>query len=239
MAYGNLYKFSGKIGAVVGYQLNGKQVMRALPKEYTQTRATKRSASLFGKASTLGASIRNPLLDLIPFPSDNKMQTRLSTSILRWLRENEKTPPESGSHISFIENFQFNEAGPGLSDRWKVIPEVDVSVKGKLEIKIPSFVPVFSTAAPQGTSSLILDFAAVSCSLKTGMALGSEIQRMQLDYNNKETVPSTVTLTIPSPKGIILVAALSLKFMVTRKLGLLETEDPKYKPSAILTAMYF
>ena len=53
--------------------MGDKYYSRSAPRKYTQTKATKARAKVFGKASGIGAQIREGLSSVIPNSSDRKM----------------------------------------------------------------------------------------------------------------------------------------------------------------------
>lgn len=77
-------QITGRIGNIVFYKRGDKYYSRSVPGRIRQTKATKKCATEFGKASGAGKILRQQLLPVIPFPADNKMQTRLVSDLCRW-----------------------------------------------------------------------------------------------------------------------------------------------------------
>lgn len=74
-------QLTGRIQNLIFYKVGDKYYARTAPARVRQTKATKKRASEFGKASRVGKSLRQQLLSVIPFPADNKMQTRLVSAL--------------------------------------------------------------------------------------------------------------------------------------------------------------
>jgi len=83
--------------------------MRTAPAKVKQTKATKKRATEFGKASGVSRCPRQQLLPSIPFPADNKMQTRLVSALFHWLRSG-FDPLQFCDNVAFVNNFQFTVA---------------------------------------------------------------------------------------------------------------------------------
>jgi len=77
--------FTGRVGNLIFYNVNGNKYVRTMPSKVRQTKATKAKASEFGKASTLGSLIRSQMLPIVANPKDLKMQTRLVSAVYQWL----------------------------------------------------------------------------------------------------------------------------------------------------------
>jgi len=79
-------QITGRIQNIVFYKRGDKYYARSVSGNIRQTKATKKRATEFGKASRAGKILRQQLLPVIPFPADNKMQTRLVSHLFKWLR---------------------------------------------------------------------------------------------------------------------------------------------------------
>src|SRR5579864_786088 len=92
---------TGRIGNTIYYKMGEKYYMRAAPRKYKQTSATKARATEFGKASGIGRIIRENLSAVIFNPDDRNMQTRLVGKIFSWMQI--KQMPSSSGHSQFID----------------------------------------------------------------------------------------------------------------------------------------
>ncbi len=59
----------GRTGDIIHYRMGDKYFTRAAPRKFKQTKATKRRAGEFGRASGLASTIRSILSPVIPKPS--------------------------------------------------------------------------------------------------------------------------------------------------------------------------
>jgi hypothetical protein len=237
MATGNLKNFSGKIANVVGYELLGKQRIRVAPGKIRQTRDTKKSASLFGKASSMAGSLRHKLVKVIPYPSDNNMHTRLNAAILKWLRDNGTGVPDMGDHLMFVEGFQFTEEGYTLAQRFRAPLAVSKPSDGVVQIDIPAFVPSELIYAPKGTASVVCDIVAVNCLIEKTDVVQSDTEQLSFDYNKNSVDAQSISLNLPTPPGSLLITAVSLKYMIPVYGGVKVSTAKGYQPAAIVSAM--
>src|SRR5574338_763320 len=100
-------QITGRIQNIVFYKRGDKYYARSVPGRIRQTKATKKRATEFGRASRAGKVLRQQLLPVIPFPADNKMQTRLVSAIFKYLQSPQAEAPGSSSDLPFITGFQF------------------------------------------------------------------------------------------------------------------------------------
>ncbi|MDP4214486.1 MAG: hypothetical protein Q8926_17890 [Bacteroidota bacterium] len=237
MANGNLKSFSGKVANVIGYQSYNRQRLRSMPRGMRQTLATKQSGRLFGMASRIGGVLRRHLAENIPYPSDIKMQTRLSSSIYKWLKESTTPVPLPADHLPFIEGYQFTEQGYTLAERIRLPLQITNAGDGLLQINMPAFVPSQSITAPRETVSVLCHFTAVNCLLDDPAKCGSASTVLTLNYNDQPVNAQTISLQLPTPAGSLLITAVSLKYLVAAGSGLQPSTAKGFMPAAIVSAM--
>src|SRR6185312_11340622 len=102
------YWFSGKIGGLIYSKVGDSTIIRSAPQNIRQTDGTKKRSTEFGRASRAGKNLRMLLKPVILFPSDNKMQTRLISVLLLWLRKSYEAGTPC-TEVRFINGFQFTE----------------------------------------------------------------------------------------------------------------------------------
>jgi len=229
---------TGRIGNLIFYKRNGKYCSRAVPDRVRQTKPTKARAKEFGKASSLAKAIRQQLLPVIPFPTDNKMQTRLITAVFEWLKEAGSSRTERVSKLYLIEGFQFTTEGNEMLKRWKTSPVISIPAAGVLEIKIPPFIPDKSIVAPANTESVILKISAGSCHPETGMATANSSTALLLNYDSKPVAAQTIVLEFSMPRGSLVVAGASLVYTVAKNKKLQLNANKSFMPAGIIAAMY-
>jgi hypothetical protein len=139
-------QITGRIQNIVFYKRGDKYYARFVSDGIRQTKATKKRATEFGKASRAGKILRQQHLPVIPFPADNKMQTRLVSDLFQWLRSG-LDPEQPCDPAPFLDGFSFTE-GSTIQERWRVSLEVTKTADNLLQIKILAFVPSKDISAP-------------------------------------------------------------------------------------------
>src|SRR5688572_17531774 len=78
--------FSGKVGPVVLYERNGTPCMRSLASRVRQSKATKKAATLFGKAARIGKTLREGLAAILPDPKNRLVMYPMNQALQQWLK---------------------------------------------------------------------------------------------------------------------------------------------------------
>jgi hypothetical protein len=230
-------QLTGRINNLVFYKLGEKYCVRTVPQRVKQTKATKASGRQFGIAARAGKAVRQQVLPVIPFPADNKMQTRLVTAIYQYLKSEAGAEAASNNELPFITGFQFTE-GYTLAERWKVKLTVTENHEGTYELSIPAFVPAKSISAPAGTILVTCNIAAGGFTKGTGIATGGFSTSLHFDHNETEVPAQVVALPIAISPGSVMVTAVSLEYN-TIKYGQPEKMKSKaFMPAAIISAVY-
>jgi len=230
-------RFTGRIGNLIFYKIDETYYMRGAPGKIKQTAATKKRSTEFGKASRTGSRLRRQLFPVIPFPKDNKMQTRLVTALYTWFRKG-YDPLKPCVAVPFLERYQFTEES-SIKERWWVDLQVSQPATNMLELKIPAFVPTRNIIAPAGTKKIKCVIATAGCNVETGAHTHGTSTTILYDYNQLEVPEQIVSLPTPTPKGSLVVTAVGLEFICTKG-GYFERVIKKgFHPSGILSAMYF
>ena len=230
-------QITGRIDNLICYKVGDKYYMRTAPVNVKQTKATKKRAGEFGKASGIGRCLRQQLLPSIPFPADNKMQTRLVSALFQWLRSGYDVNQPSND-VPFVNTFQFTD-GYTIKERWKVSLQVTNGEPGLLELKIPAFVPAKSLSAPTGTVSVKCHIAVAACHVETRVATGGISTSILYDYDEAEVAERTVSLPAPTTAGSLVVTAISLEYNFIKNGHLEKTTNKAFMPSGVVSAMYF
>jgi hypothetical protein len=231
-------KTSGKVGPVVFFTLGDKNHTRSAPRKFKQTNPTKKAASVFGNASTIGAALRPSLLEGLSLEPSNDIQTRFVSAIAEWLRAKEKNELDHKEIILAISDFQFNKLGGELNSKWKLPWNIHIPSGGSLQIDIPAFTPTLSIASPAGTISVICMIAAAGCGVNSKTFTGSAKMSFSVDQKQKEIPAQSILLEIPTPKDSILIVAASLKYMVSVNGKIKQTVNKKFMPSGVLGVLY-
>jgi hypothetical protein len=218
--------------------LGDKNHTRSAPKKFTQTKPTKKAASVFGKASTIGAELRPYLLEGLSLEPSNDIQTRLVSALAEWLRAKEKNQHQLKEVPLALSDFKFNAIGGEFNSKWKLPWYIHIPEEGSLQIDIPAFTPALSIAVPAGTVSVNCLIAAASCGVNSKTFCGSAKTSFSFDQNQNKIPANSILLEIPSPKDSLLIVAAALKYMVKVNGKIKQTVNKKFMPSAIVGVLY-
>ena len=230
-------QLTGRIQNLICYKVGDKYYARTAPGKVKQTKATKKRATEFGKASGVGKCLRQQLLPVIPFPADNKMQTRLVSVLFQWLRAG-YDPGQPCNDVPFIKDFQFTE-GYSITERWMIPLQVTNPEPDLLELKIPVFVPAKSISAPAGTVSVKCNIAVGGCNVESGVATGGTSTSILYDYNEAIVPEQIVSLPVPTSAGSLIATAISFEYNFVKNGCLEKSRNKAFMPSGVVSAMYF
>jgi len=231
------FGFTGKIGGLVYSRVGDSTIVRSASQNIQQTEATKKRASEFGRASKVGKSLRMQLKPVILFPSDNKMQTRLVSTLLLWLRKSYAAGTPC-VEVPFISRFQFIE-GHTIRERWNIHLKVSNPTSGVMELKIPAFVPRKKMNAPTGTATVKCDIAVASFDMESGTPVDDSSTSIYYDYNDAEVPERIVPLPVTTTPGCLVVTAICLQFLLSSIMDLEQMKKKGFITSEVVSSMYF
>ena len=231
-------QITGRIKNTIFYKTGDKYYVRSVPAKVKQTKATKKRATQFGKASGAGKCLRQQLLSVIPFPADNNMQTRLVSALFQWLKPTPDNLPQPCDPVPYVSTYQFTQ-GYTVHERWKVALAVACSFPGTLELKIPAFVPDKSISAPANTVSVKCNISAAGCNVKNSVATGGYSTSLLFDFNDTLVPEQIISLSLPTAAGSMVVTAISLEYNFVKNGHLRKTVNKAFMPAGIVSAMYF
>jgi hypothetical protein len=226
--------FSGRIANLIYYKMRGKTYVRVAPSRVRQTKATKAKATVFGRASGMGKSIREQLFPVIPFPSDHKMQIRLVSAVVQWLNMG----GAKATDLSIIKEFDFIEKYRKVRNRWKASIKISIPSPGLVEIKIPALLPEEAIESPTGAVSVVCRIATGVCDVETGSALGSSSAELIFEYNNTKVDAQTISMKLPTPKGSLIVTGMSLTYKIHKRGYEVDYSVKSFMPAGIVDAKY-
>ena len=231
-------QITGRIQNMVFYKLGDRYCVRTVPQHVKQTKATKARGKQFGVASRAGAALRRQLLPVIPFPSDNNMQTRLVSAIYGYLRSVGNASPEQVDQLAYIDGFQFT-TGCTILERWKVPLIVSPRAEGGLQLHIPYFTPAKNISAPAETVAVICKISAGGFDRATGNATGGFDTSIRFDYNGVEVPAQVIQMPLPTPQGSVIVTAISFQYQMMKNGHETPANKKAFMPAGIAGAMYF
>jgi hypothetical protein len=229
-------QITGRIGNIVFYKRGDNYYARSVPGRIRQTKATKKCASEFGKASGAGKILRQQLLPVIPFPADNKMQTRLVADLCSWLRSG-FDPQQPCDPVSFLNDFSFTKSDT-VAERLRVSLQVTKTADGMLEMKIPAFMPAENILAPAGTVSVKCHIATGGYGLKNGAATGGFSTSLNFNYNDQPVPEQIISLPTPTPSQTLIVTGVSLEYYFNKNGYLQKSVNKAFMPAGIVKAIY-
>jgi hypothetical protein len=229
-------QITGRIGNIVFYKRGDNYYARSVPGRIRQTKATKKCASEFGKASGAGKILRQQLLPVIPFPADNKMQTRLVADLCSWLRSG-FDPQQPCDPVPFLNDFSFTKSDT-VAERLRVSLQVTKTADGMLEMKIPAFVPAENILAPAGTVSVKCHIATGGYGLKNGAATGGFSTSLNFNYNDEPVAEQIISLPTPTPSGSLIVTGVFLEYYFNKNGYLQKSVNKAFMPAGIVKAIY-
>lgn len=229
-------QITGRIQNIVFYKRGDKYYARSVSGGIKQTKATKKRATEFGKASRAGKIVRQQLLPVIPFPADNKMQTRLVSELLSWFRSG-FDPGQPSDPVLFLNDFRFTESDT-VAERWRVSLEITKTSDNMLQMRIPAFVAVKNIVAPAGTVSVKCNIATGGYDLKHGGVTGGFSTSLHFNYNEEPVPEQIISLPTPTPSGSLIVTGVSLEYYFTKNGHLQKSMNKAFMPAGIVKAMY-
>jgi hypothetical protein len=225
--------YSGRIGPVIHYRVGDKYITRAMPRKFKQTRATKKRAAEFGRASTIGTSIRGILSPIVPEAPDAKTRGRLVGVVAEFLRNHLRDPgnPYNYYHLT---RFRYDIGQSSIRDRWQISLEIFNPSPGQVQVKIPAFVPNQSIKAPVRTKLVVCQISIGSINLKDGMMLNKSKIKLNYDYNDIPVGEQIISVDLPTPKESLVVTAVSLSYGKLTDEGLPRNSNKAFMPAGII-----
>ncbi len=228
---------AGRVGKFIHYRIGDKYYVRSAPKKYKQTKATRASANVFGRASKFAGVLRGQLTPVIPNLSDRNMRGRLVAALFRWL--NSIGDQRAGEvDTKEINGFSFTETKKSVWERWKVSCEINYPSSGLVEINIPAFVPKQSIKAPAGTSSVICTIATGVSDVSKSSDLGSFSTQLIFNYDDIPVAGQTIPMQLPTPGGSLIVTGISLEYRISKKRHIASNKNADFMPAEIVDAKY-
>jgi hypothetical protein len=235
---GSQMGYRGRIGNVIHYKMGNKFYSRSAPVKYEQTDASKASAKVFGKASSIGALIRKGLSSVIPNSFDRKMHGRLVAEIFTWLQIVRDRPAAKNNQPRFDFLYSLNSEAPRLSSRLNVDVQVINPSRGMLEIWIPPFVPKQAIIAPPATVEVICRIATAVIDLNNIKSIGRHRAEIIYPLDDNEAPGQTIPVELPMPEGSLVVTGLSLVYAVDKDETRNIVSDNAFLPSKIIKMFY-
>ncbi len=228
----------GKIGPMVCYRMNGKNITRGMPCHYEQTPATKARGLNFGVASRVGAQIRSGLKDIIPFPKDLGMQSSLTGTISRWLARVPLAEVQPVDDIPYLSDFRFNWKSM-VNMKWRALLHISMPDTLKLLLDIHAFIPKDVTHAPAWTEKIECKLAVVSCNLATQRLKSEFHASIQFPLDRNEVPTQQIVLPVSIEPGNLVLVVAAMIYTLNKGGESFETKEIAFRPADVIWARYF
>ncbi|TKC58142.1 hypothetical protein FBD94_19530 [Pedobacter hiemivivus] len=229
----------GAVGDITFKKVGKKQYVQKKSKMTVkdQTEATKKSAQVFGQASSLASSIRVSLDSIIGF-YDTFMVSRftgdtgyvLNTALVA---ETQKFVFNPNSFNRF-NGFEFNLNSP-VKNYLFAQPEVTTS-GNTLELTLPEMNIPQDLRFPQPGRNCIIALQIAQFDLKHGYHMESNIQSAEINYAYKPAIIPASKFTFEIAPGCLCIIGIALKYYEKTFAGNDTVNNKTFNPSAILKA---
>ncbi|WP_256005072.1 hypothetical protein [Pedobacter deserti] len=230
---------SGLMGNLVARRgRDGSTILQIKASRVKQTKATKASAGVFGKASSLACDIRTQLGYLYGLDNDSGMVNRFNTPVRDVLMHcfDKETQTYSFQEDSFsrLAGFNFNIKSPLENTLW-VMPEVTLEGTS-LKVSIPELEIGSNLLFPDTTKLCVLRVAVSRIALYEGLT--SALQTQELIINREQGIVPAQEFTFEVPQGCLCTAAIGLLFYEVSADNVRYSYNCKeFSPAAILGAI--
>ena len=230
---------SGSMGNVVYKEINGVQVMQSKPGKggVRQTPATKESASIFGKASTLASFFRGRMHHVINDNADGLVVSRFTTAVSSVIRhcyspQTKTFHFEKDSFQSLI-GFDFNIKSPLQKSMW-LMPESKLA-ENKLTITLPELKTHEELKFPKGTNLCEIKICVLLYRLEEGMEYKSAIVKT-VEITSDLAILEEQDIEFNIPEGCFCIAAIGLHYYQVDQNVTTDRNSKIFNPAAICAA---
>lgn len=226
----------GSIGDTVYKAVNGTQVMQSKPGRggVRQTPATKESASLFGKGSSLAGSLRNRMYHVINGNADGRVASRFTTAVNSVIRHcySSKTKTfhfEKDSFESLV-GFDFNIKSLLQKSMW-LMPESKLT-ENILTITLPELKTHEELKFPKGTNLCEIKICVLLYKLEEGLEYKiPEIKTVEITSDLAILEEQDIEFNIP--EGCFCIAAIGLHYYEVKRNVTTDRNSKTFNPAAI------
>ncbi len=239
MAVRTALGYSGLVGTVVLYEVNGRQYMRAKPRSRTKKpgKATIARNTLFGDVSRYGTSLIGEMKEKLLFPFTLETYNRQRG----WMWNEYAAHKDDNVWELVAKNNQMSQLNTDtdLRDFLEAAFTVKDVGKGLVSIGIPAINPVRNIKAPMRTVKVNMKLMVLS---RPFMVAGTDhyldMEAYAFDYVDNMLPAKTFTINTKPMKGIatdnIALVAIALEFETTDSgKGIYNTEK-RWLPAAII-----
>ncbi|MCD0489497.1 hypothetical protein LPB86_14745 [Pedobacter sp. MC2016-14] len=238
MAFNDGKYLHGRIGNLVHKKWRGKQIVQMRATSMNQSAATKKSAGVFGKASTLARHMRSNLEDLFFAKYDGAMINRLTTQTAAIVRHcfNPKTSLFSFEADSFtrLAGFEFNLKSPLIDSLW-VQPSVSLQAN-TLTLNLPELLVNEQLKFPAAANTCRLSCTVTLHALHAQKELKHTAQF--IDIEQSQGIFPAQEWTFEVPEGCLAVVAIGLDYFDLKDNIKTIFNSKTFNPAGICGALY-
>jgi len=239
MAVRTALGYSGLVGTVVLYEVNGKQYMRSRPVKSTKKRTKKaiRNTSVFGTVSRYGSAMIGALREKLLFRFNN---TTYNTQ-RGWMRNQYAAHKDDAEWEIKAKRSVTSQLNPeaDLRDFMEAGITIIDEGDGRLNIEFPAINPVQDMKAPKTTTRVNVKMMLISSSF-TEAAIPLQIQVETHIFNYKNIIVPSKKFSFNSntngrpETGNIAIAVVALEFQTLDSGKDRFVKDTKWLPAAII-----
>lgn len=226
-------KIVGTQANIIYYNWKGVFSMRTKPARVKQTKATKSSASVFGKAASLGAALRKAFAALLPNAKDKKMQLQFQTALQIFLQQYKTGSMTAGPVATALQGFRFNEKAGGYGLLQKIISINSVG-SNTVQAELKTFNPVQELPAPRGTATVALLMAAASFNAQAGKITDQNFVQQEIIYTDAVADAKQLTIALQTKKGHCIMMIAALQFHKTENNLPQPVKQLRWMPAMVL-----
>lgn len=222
----------GSISKTTFLFVNGIGILRSKPGRgnVKQTTATKKMASVFGKASSMIHPLLNELAEELYFKMIMKNRGKVVSAAKDWLI---KVPESTDSSLnSFLPAIELNDQVT-LEKVLKVSMELTVAKDNKISLSMESFNPTIAILVPKKTDTIELKAVLITSHTDKDQAVVEKYPvTLEIPYSDAEVGEQTLQFPVQPEAGTVFLVALAICYKGYRINGM--DRDRKWLPAGVL-----
>ena len=229
---------TGRVGNTIYYKMGEKYYMRAAPRKFRQTKATKAKATEFGKASGVGRIMRENMSNVIFNADDRSMQTKLVGKIFSWMQIKETTSAPGHHQFNDLVTFKFSPRAPKLGNQFKEPIRFSNTSPSSLQIDIPALIPKqFFRVSPRA-SDVSLRIETVMIDIEKAELIRAFSREEIFQFDDQPVDQQTIFQDLPTVTHCLIITGMALVSYVDKINKMLLTAHKDRVPSQIVHAIY-
>ena len=231
-------QIKGSVGPVSYHVYNDTVYIQSKPGKgnVKQTVATQKSASDFGRASSIAKAIRNSLFPILQNHSDNEFYRRFTARINTATQDGNPQPKGNRSlidgNLSLLTAIDCNTASP-FDSYCNLTPLISLSSSRQLIITLPEFLVLEHISAPAEATDAVLVFLVTAIHPDTNSESHSQLFKLELPLKDS-LIPAQEWTSIILPEGqLILVASAVFYYRNNTLAGMVGLNGKEFHPCEV------